>query len=154
MYVAVLGARERSMGPDHPDTLRCRHNFAFNLARLGRLEDAYRTARDVASARARVLGADHPDTLVTAYEVAYALGQLGRWDEALLWYQEVAAARGRALGPDHPDTSRRATRSASASAGSAAPPRRWRSTAPWSRTVRACRGPPTRRPCGPGTASA
>ena len=48
------------MGPDHPDTLRCRHNLAFNLSRLGRLEDSYRMACEVAAARARVLGAGPP----------------------------------------------------------------------------------------------
>ncbi|MGJ3562108.1 tetratricopeptide repeat protein [Streptomyces sp. INA 01156] len=67
------------MGAEHPDTLRCRHNLAFNLSRLGRLEDSYSMACEVAAARARVLGPDHPDTLVTRYEVAYTLGQLGRW---------------------------------------------------------------------------
>ncbi|MBK3581953.1 protein kinase, partial [Streptomyces sp. MBT65] len=86
VYTSVLAARERTMGPDHPDTLRCRHNLAFNLSRLGRLEDSYRMACEVAAARARVLGPGHPDTLVTRYEVAYALGQLGRWQEALQTY--------------------------------------------------------------------
>ena len=57
VYAAVLASRERTMGHEHPDTLRCRHNLAFNLSRLGRLEDSCRMAHDVAAARARVLGA-------------------------------------------------------------------------------------------------
>ncbi|NEE51191.1 tetratricopeptide repeat protein, partial [Streptomyces sp. SID8455] len=60
VYAAVLAARERSMGPDHPDTLRCRHNLAFNLSRLGRPEESWQLARQVADDRARLLGATHP----------------------------------------------------------------------------------------------
>ncbi len=91
-------------GPDHPDTLRCRHNLAFTLCRLGRPEESWRLAREVADARARVLGATHPDTLATRYEVAYTLGRLDRWAEALATYQDVARARTDVLGADHPDT--------------------------------------------------
>ncbi|MGW5788443.1 protein kinase domain-containing protein [Streptomyces sp. NPDC003757] len=81
-----------------------RHDAGLSPGRLGRAEEAHRTARQVAAARARVLGPDHPDTLVTRYEVAYGLGRLDRWQEALATYREVAAARARVLGPRHPDT--------------------------------------------------
>ncbi|MFD8544794.1 tetratricopeptide repeat protein [Streptomyces sp. NPDC059649] len=104
IYAEVLAAQEHALGPDHPDSLDCRHHLARNLGRLGRLEDCRAMTRDVAAARARVLGARHPDTLTTRYELGHVLGRLGRWAEALHTYQEVAAARSVALGPDHPDT--------------------------------------------------
>ncbi|WP_438489120.1 protein kinase domain-containing protein [Streptomyces sp. S186] len=100
----VLAVRERLLGPDHPDTLGCRHDLAVGLGRLGRLEECRTAAREVAEARARVLGAHHPDTLATRWQHAFVSGQLGRWAEALTAYQEVAAGRAAALGPDHPDT--------------------------------------------------
>ncbi|WP_030798750.1 serine/threonine-protein kinase [Streptomyces sp. NRRL S-337] len=104
IYAEVLAAQERTLGPDHPDTLDCRHHLARNLGRLGRLEDCRAMTWDVAAARARVLGARHPDTLTTCYELGHVLGRLGKWPEALRTYQEVAAARTAALGPDHPET--------------------------------------------------
>ncbi|MFF4604715.1 tetratricopeptide repeat protein [Streptomyces sp. NPDC001339] len=104
IYAEVLTGQERALGPDHPDTLSCRHHLAFNLGRLGRLADCRALAQDVAEARARVLGAHHPDTLTTRHELADVLGKLGNWSAALRTYQEVAAARAASLGPDHPDT--------------------------------------------------
>ncbi|AIA02251.1 tetratricopeptide repeat protein [Streptomyces noursei] len=100
----VLAGRERLLGPDHPDTLGCRHHLVVGLGRLGRLEECRTTAREVADARARVLGPHHPDTLATRWQHAFVSGQLGRWPEALTAYQEVATGRAAALGPDHPDT--------------------------------------------------
>ncbi|MFJ5678148.1 tetratricopeptide repeat protein [Streptomyces sp. NPDC093097] len=101
---AVLAGRERLLGPDHPDTLGCRHHVAVGLCRLGRLEEGRTTAREVVEARTRVLGAQHPDTLATCWQLACVAGRLGRWPEALAAYQGVAAGRAVALGPNHPDT--------------------------------------------------
>ena len=97
---------------------------------------------EVAAARARVLGADHPDTLVTRYEVAYALGRLGRWaGGAADLPRGGRGPRRRRSAPTTPTRSPPATRSASASAGSAAARRPWRCTATWSTTAPACSGP-------------
>ncbi|MFI0789231.1 tetratricopeptide repeat protein [Streptomyces lydicus] len=104
VYAEVLTGLGRALGPDHPDTLSCRHHLALNLGRLGRLEDCLALTREVAEARERVLGAGHPDTLTTRFELAHVLGKLGDRAAALRTYQQVAAARGAALGPDHPDT--------------------------------------------------
>ncbi|MGD3106977.1 protein kinase domain-containing protein [Streptomyces sp. YGL11-2] len=104
LFTEVLAGRERTLGPDHPDTLDCRHHLAVGLGRLGRLEDSRSTAHEVAAARARVLGAHHPDTLASRFHLASVTGQLGAWPEALRTYREVAAARAESLGPDHPDT--------------------------------------------------
>ncbi|MGW1373639.1 tetratricopeptide repeat protein [Streptomyces sp. NPDC002446] len=103
-YAEVLAAQERTLGPDHPDTLGCRHHLALNLGRLGRLEDSRAMAHEVAEARARVLGAHHPDTLTTRFELASVLGRQGNWAAALRACQEVTAGRSATLGPDHPDT--------------------------------------------------
>ncbi|MFJ9618648.1 serine/threonine-protein kinase [Streptomyces noursei] len=104
LFTEVLAGRERLLGPDHPDTLGCRHHLAVGLGRLGRLEECRTAAREVAEARARVLGAHHPDTLASRWQHAFVSGQLGRWPEALAAYHGVAAGRAAALGPDHPDT--------------------------------------------------
>ncbi|ANZ20043.1 serine/threonine protein kinase [Streptomyces noursei ATCC 11455] len=104
LFTEVLAGRERLLGPDHPDTLGCRHHLAVGLGRLGRLEECRTAAREIAEARARVLGAHHPDTLASRWQHAFVSGQLGRWPEALAAYHGVAAGRAAALGPDHPDT--------------------------------------------------
>ncbi|MEU5209107.1 tetratricopeptide repeat protein [Streptomyces sp. NPDC020742] len=104
VYAEVLTGQERALGPDHPDTLGCRHHLALNLGRLGRQEDCHALIGEVAAARERVLGAHHPDTLTTRHELAGVLGRLGNWPAAVQTWQQVAAARAASLGPDHPDT--------------------------------------------------
>jgi hypothetical protein len=59
LYRRTLDARERVLGPEHPDTLASRNNLAFCLQAMGDLaaaEPLYRRARAGAE---RVLGADH-----------------------------------------------------------------------------------------------
>ncbi|WP_335933254.1 serine/threonine-protein kinase [Streptomyces sp. PTD5-9] len=106
VHRAVAAERERTLGPDHPDTLSSRHEIGLALVRTGRPADALREFDRVAGGRARVLGPDHPETLAARQEAAYVLGRLGRHAEAHGAYTAVLAARERILGPDHPDTLR------------------------------------------------
>jgi hypothetical protein len=59
----VLAARERVLGPDHPDTLASRNNLANVMQARGKFEEARVLLGEVLAARERVLGPDHPDTL-------------------------------------------------------------------------------------------
>ncbi len=59
----ALRLREARFGPDHPASLRARHNLAALLLARGRLDEASALADRAAEARGRVLGADHVDTL-------------------------------------------------------------------------------------------
>jgi hypothetical protein len=61
----VLDARQRVLGPDHPDTLTTRHEIARMLADEGKPAEAEAEFRQVFDVRLRVLGPDHPATLAT-----------------------------------------------------------------------------------------
>ncbi|MET7686013.1 serine/threonine-protein kinase [Streptomyces sp. NPDC005423] len=106
VHRAVAAARERLLGPDHPDTVASRYEIGFALSRTGRAADALSEYTRVARIRDHVLGADHPDTLAARQEMAFVLGRLGRHFEAHQEYTAVLAARERTLGADHPDTLR------------------------------------------------
>ncbi|MER5451200.1 tetratricopeptide repeat protein [Streptomyces sp. NPDC002764] len=101
---AALGARDTTLGPDHPETLSSRHDLALVLWALGRLEEAEAENRVVLEARTRVLGPDHPDTLASRANLANVLMDLGRLEEAEEQHRAVLVIRTQELGPDHPDT--------------------------------------------------
>ena len=63
MHEQALAARERVLGPDHPDTLHSRNNLALAYQEAGRLDEAIPLLEQTLAARERVLGPDHPDTL-------------------------------------------------------------------------------------------
>jgi hypothetical protein len=76
-----LAARERDLGPDHPDTLNSRHNLAVDYQDAGRLEEAIGLHEQTLAARERVLGPDHPDTLNSRNNLANAYRAAGRTGE-------------------------------------------------------------------------
>ncbi|MEU3184172.1 serine/threonine-protein kinase [Streptomyces sp. NPDC006923] len=106
VHRAVAAERERTLGPDHPDTLGSRYEVGISLARTGRPADALREFTRVAEGRERTLGPDHPETLAARQESAYALAELGRHFEAHQVFAAVLASRERTVGPEHPDTLR------------------------------------------------
>ena len=154
-YAAVLAARERTMGPDHPDTLRCRHNLAFNLEQTGApgglVPHGVRGRRGArpGARRRRIPTRWSPGTKSRTHSVSWGAGP-----------RPCRRTGGggrprRALGPDHPDTLA-ARYEVGISLGrlgrSAEALELYREL--WSTTAPGCTGPPTPRPCAPGTASA
>ncbi|MFF4227757.1 tetratricopeptide repeat protein [Streptomyces sp. NPDC001820] len=91
-------------GPDHPDTLRARHNLAVSYRSAGRVRVALDLGERVLADRERILGPDHPDTLEARHNLAFSYSDAGRVQEALDLGERVLADRERILGPDHPDT--------------------------------------------------
>ena len=104
LHEQALAARERVLGPDHPDTLNSRHNLAIAYQAAGRTEEAISLHEQTLAAHERVLGPDHPDTLPSRNNLALAYQAAGRPDEAISLHEQTLAARERVLGPDHPDT--------------------------------------------------
>jgi endonuclease V-like protein UPF0215 family len=96
----------RTLGEDHPDTLRSMHSLAIYFSEAGRQPEALRLGEQVAEARRRTLGEDHPDTLRSMHSLAIYFNEAGRWPEALRLAEQVAEVRRRTLGEDHPDTLR------------------------------------------------
>ena len=58
----ALAARQRVLGPEHPDTLASMSNLSIQLAQLGQHEAAADMARQALAAQQRVLGPEHPDS--------------------------------------------------------------------------------------------
>ncbi|WP_235502896.1 tetratricopeptide repeat protein, partial [Kitasatospora sp. Root187] len=65
--------RRRTLGDDHPDTLRSAHNLAAVLHSLGEHTEARRLDEDTLARRRRTQGDDHPDTLRSAHSLAITL---------------------------------------------------------------------------------
>jgi tetratricopeptide (TPR) repeat protein len=102
----VAEVRRRTLGEDHPDTLRSMYNLALYFSEAGRRPEALRLAEQVAEVRRRTLGEDHPDTLHSMNNLALYFSEAGRRPEALRLGEQVAEAHRRILGEEHPDTLR------------------------------------------------
>jgi tetratricopeptide (TPR) repeat protein len=94
------------LGPEHPDTLRTRHNVrtAANEDRLRQEHMTEQKSRAVLAQRERLLGAEHPDTLDTCRTLALCLKQQQKFKEALPYAQRVLAGTIKERGQDDPAT--------------------------------------------------
>lgn len=79
----ITASWRRTIGPEHPYTLRTINNRADSLAKLGRYAEAERMQRDVFDIKRRVLGPDQPFTAVSGYNLACLASRQGRKNEAL-----------------------------------------------------------------------
>jgi tetratricopeptide (TPR) repeat protein len=95
---------ERTLGPDHPDTLNARNALAVAYHAAGRTADAIPLVEQTLAAREQLLGADHPSTLASRNNLARAYRATGRPAEAITLFETNVAACERLLGTDHPKT--------------------------------------------------
>jgi tetratricopeptide (TPR) repeat protein len=95
---------ERTLGPDHPDTMNARNSLAAAYQAAGRPAEAVPLFERTLVGRERLLGPEHPDTLTTQNNLAAAYQDAGRAGEARLLFELTLAARERLLGPNHPST--------------------------------------------------
>jgi hypothetical protein len=100
---------ERTLGPDHMDTLSSANSLAATLHKLGDNSSARYLDEDTLQRRQRVLGADHRDTLISANGLAAVLRALDNNKLARDLDQDTWQRRYRVLGADHPDTLRSAS---------------------------------------------
>ena len=85
-----LPARERVLGPGHPDTLRSRNNLGEAYHDAGYIAEAITLYEQTLGDRERVLGADHPDTLTSRNDLAAA--------------HQLASSTAEAITPAQPDS--------------------------------------------------
>jgi hypothetical protein len=121
-----IAARERVLGPDHPDTLTARNNLAVAHQTAGQAAEAIPLHQQTLAARERVRGRDHPDTLTARNNLATAYRAAGRAAEAIPLFEQTLAALERVLGPDTPTPWPRGTTSPKRSGRRAGPPMRSR----------------------------
>ena len=94
------------LGPDHPETLKSKHNLAISYQVRGRQVDALKLYEETLVAQKAKLGIDHADTLLTICGLADCYDTIGRHAEALKLNKEAYAHSKRTLGPNHPYTLR------------------------------------------------
>lgn len=93
--------RARTLGLEHPDTLKTMNNLATTLDDEGRYTEAERLHRQVLGIRSRRLGPDHADTLVSLNNLANSLAEQGRFVEAEKLMRQAVEIEHRVLGPEH-----------------------------------------------------
>ncbi|MCF7749279.1 protein kinase [Bacillus subtilis subsp. subtilis] len=81
----VHARRERSLGADHPDTLRATALQAANQVRLAQAEPAFSQVEDfmgvLRSQQQRVLGANHPESMASTADLIRLLAKQSRPDK-------------------------------------------------------------------------
>ena len=97
---------KRTLGPDHPDTLKSMTNLASSYDDLGRHAEALELNEETLALTKARLGPDHPHTLTSMHNLASSYDALGRNAEALKLREETLALRKARLGPNHPDSLR------------------------------------------------
>jgi tetratricopeptide (TPR) repeat protein len=100
----VLALREKSLGPDHPDTATSLNNLAVLLRTVGDFAAARPLYERALAIREKILGSDHPDTGTCLSSFANLLYEVGDYSGARPLYERALAVREKSLGPDHPDT--------------------------------------------------
>ncbi|WP_030038219.1 FxSxx-COOH system tetratricopeptide repeat protein [Streptomyces resistomycificus] len=105
----AFARRRRTLGDDHPDTLKSANDLAAILGGLGEYAESHRMDEETFARRREVLGEDHPETFQSANNLAASLRVLGDYAPALRMDEDTFARRRRVLGEDHPDTLQSAT---------------------------------------------
>ena len=100
----ALDARERLLGPEHPDTLTTRHNFANWTGQAGDPAAARDLYAELLPVRERVLGPEHRHTLANRHSLASSTGEAGDPAAARNLYAELLPVVERVLGPEHRHT--------------------------------------------------
>jgi len=104
LHLRVIEARDRTLGPEHPDTLVSVGNLAALYDSQGRYSEAeplYLRALEVGE---RTLGPEHPDTLVSVNNLGMLYDDQGRYREAEPLFLRALKACSRTLGSEHPQT--------------------------------------------------
>jgi tetratricopeptide (TPR) repeat protein/tRNA A-37 threonylcarbamoyl transferase component Bud32 len=95
---------ERTLGPEHPDTLAALRYLAVVYLDLDKVPQAIALLERVRDAQIAQFGPDHPDTQNTLNNLAAAYQAAGRLNEAIALFERVRDASIAKLGPDHPET--------------------------------------------------
>jgi len=100
----VLDGRKKTLGDDHPGTLKAMANLASTYGESGQWKRAEELHLRVLDARTRLLGDCHRDTLKAIAILAETYGEMKEWGEAEKLQTRLVERRKEVLGDDHPDT--------------------------------------------------
>ncbi|GAC1685764.1 MAG: hypothetical protein PVS3B1_25790 [Ktedonobacteraceae bacterium] len=105
LFQRALAARERLLGPEHPDTLGSLNNLANLYDDQGKYDLAEPLYQRALAAHERILGPEHPDTLRSLNNLASLYADQGTYDLAQPLFQRALVAFEKVLGSEHPYTS-------------------------------------------------
>jgi hypothetical protein len=91
-------------GPEHPGTLRTRHQLASFTGRAGDPAGARDQFAALLAVRERALGPEHPSTLRTRHQLASFTGRAGDPAGARDQFAALLPIEERIMGPEHPST--------------------------------------------------
>jgi serine/threonine protein kinase len=100
----AVAIQKRTLGPEHPDTLRSMTALANILSDEGHDEDAEKLMRQTLELERKVLGPRNPDTLRAVNALAATLYDEGHFPEAEKLFRETLEIQTQVLGPEHQDT--------------------------------------------------
>jgi tetratricopeptide (TPR) repeat protein len=104
LEIQVMDMRKKTLGAEHPDTIRSMGNLACTYSDQGRWDEAEQLRIQVMDMRKKLLGAEHPDTIWSMGNLANTYSNQGRWNEAEQLQIQVMNMRKKLLGAEHPDT--------------------------------------------------
>jgi tetratricopeptide (TPR) repeat protein len=103
-YERALAIREKTLGPDHPDTAISLNNLGGLLQDMGDLAAARPYLERALDITEKALGPDHPDTVRSLNNLGGLLKTMGDLAAARPYYERALAITEKALSPDHPTT--------------------------------------------------
>lgn len=98
----ILAAKEKDLGPDHPEVARALNNLAFFLAQTGSFAEARPLMERVVAIRSRALSPDHPDLVEALNGLGHVLQKVGAYGEAKSRFEEMLAISEKTAGPSSP----------------------------------------------------
>ncbi len=107
LYQRALAIREKTPGPEHPDTATTLHQLAVLYWNQGKYEQAEPLYQRALAICEKVLGPEHPSTGTTLHGLAMLYWWQGNYQQAEPLLQRALAIAEKVLGPNHPDTVRR-----------------------------------------------
>lgn len=89
IYKEVMEKRQEMLGPDHPDTLMVKYNYATTLSVLMKYREAEIMFEELISGMNQVLGPHNPATLDAKFNCANTLRKMKKLKKAKGLYYEV-----------------------------------------------------------------
>jgi CHAT domain-containing protein/tetratricopeptide (TPR) repeat protein len=99
-----LARAEKTLGPEHVETLGRVHDLGVLYTRGGRYSEAEPLLERALTGYEKALGPEHPDTLQSVENLAGLYETQGRYAEAEPMYRRVLVDRENTLGPEHLST--------------------------------------------------
>jgi tetratricopeptide (TPR) repeat protein len=100
----ALDIREKTQGPEHPDTADTLHELAWLYWRQGKYELAEPLYLRALAINEKTFGPEHPDTADTLHSLAKLYRRQGKYEQAEPLYLRALAISEKMEGPEHPST--------------------------------------------------